>query len=64
MTGGLVTVGPSLDSSPPTMWSLMLKSWYVSALLDGVGGPVSSSLENGEKNEANNISKRVLNRSM
>lgn len=62
MTGGLVTVGPSLDSSPPTMWSLMLKPRYVSASLDGVGDPILSSLENGEKNEAKNISKRALHR--
>lgn len=58
MTGGLVTVGPSLDSSPPTMSSLMLKPRFVSALLDeGWCDHNTSSLENGEKNEAKNISK-------
>lgn len=57
MTGGSVTVGLSLDSSQRTMLSLMLKPRSVRALLDGSGDRKTSSLENGENNEAKNISK-------
>lgn len=63
MTGGSVTAGPSLDCSRPTMSSLMLKSRLVSSLSDGVGGLVSSSLENGERtNEAKNVSRQDLHK--
>lgn len=63
MTGGSATVGPSLDCSRPTMSSLMLKSRVVSALSDGVGDPISSSLENGENNGAKDVLRRVLQKS-
>lgn len=63
MTGGLVTVGPSLGSSRRTTLSLMLKPRSVSALMDGVGDRNTISLENGENNEAKNTSKSDLQKS-